>query len=231
MIHLISWSFFYRSNVFTKAYWCINDKAFTAFCGILAGLNQIVDNCFLELGVKDWKQSTIGFGADGASVNLGKRQGVASLLKREVSHLIDIHCLPHRLELSILEMQRECKYVKEVYDILHLVWKTYHYSPKSKRELKVLGDELGLDVLKPRPVKGSRWLPLVSGALRVFIKPVKEGSIPSDPAQYAAVLAHMEHLATTSTNADVKGRAKFITKAMKYLLSPSVTSYLTCLIF
>ena len=48
-----------------------------------------------------------------------------------------------------------------------------------------------------------------------MINPVKDGSIPSDPAQYAVVLAHMEHLATTSTNADVKGRAKFITKAMK----------------
>ena len=165
--------------------------------------------------MKEWKKSTIGFGADGASVNLGKRRGVASLLKREVHHLIDIHCLPHRLELSMLEMQQQCKYVKEVYDILHLVWKTYHFSPKSKRELTALGNELGLDVLKPRPVKGSRWLPHVSGALRVFIKPVKDGSIRSDPAQYAAVLAHMEHLATTSANADVKGRAKFIAKAMK----------------
>ena len=95
------------------------------------------------------------------------------------------------------------------------MWKTHHFSPKSKRELKALGNELGLDVLKPRPVRGSRWLPHVSGALRVFIKPVKDGSISSDPAQYAAVLAHMEHLATTSTNADVKGRAKFIAKAKK----------------
>ena len=33
--------------------------------------------------------------------------------------------------------------------------------------------------------------------------------------QYATVLTHMEHLATTSFNSDVKGRAKFTTKAMK----------------
>ena len=163
----------------------------------------------------EWKKSTIGFGADGASVNLGKRQGVASLLKPKVRRLIDIHCLPHRLELSMLEMQQECKYVKEVYNILHLVWKTYHFSPKSKRELQASGNELGLDVLKPRSVKGSKWLPHVSGALRDFMKPVKDGSICSDPAQYAVVLAHMEHLATTSTNADVNGRDKFIAKAMK----------------
>ena len=177
-----------------EAYRCINDKTFDPVCLIFAGLLQVVDNCFSDLGVKEWKKSTIGFGVDGASVNLGKRRGVASLLKREVDHLIDIHCLPHRLELSMMEMQQECKYVKEVYDILHLVWKTYHFSPKSKRELKALGNELGLDVLKPRPVRGSGWLPHASGALRVFIKPVKDGSIRSDPAQYAAVLAHMEHV-------------------------------------
>ena len=115
----------------------------------------------------------------------------------------------------MLEMQRECKFVQNVYNILHLVWKTYHYSPKSRRELDALGKELGLDVLKPRPVKGSRWLPYVSGALKVFIKPQKDGNMSRDPAQYAAVLTHMEHLATKSTNSDVKGRAKFIIKAMR----------------
>lgn len=102
-----------------------------------------------------------------------------------------------------------------MYGILHLVWKTYHYSPKHGRELDALGKQLGLDVLKPRPVKGSRWLPHFTGALQVFIKPQKGGDMSRDPAQYAPVPTHMEHLAATSTNSDVKGRAKFITKAMK----------------
>ena len=70
----------------------------------------------------------IGFGADGTSVNLGKRQGVAAILKKEIFHLIDIHCLGHQLELSMLEMQGECKFkfLQNVYDILHLEQKTYH---------------------------------------------------------------------------------------------------------
>ena len=157
----------------------------------------------------------IEFGVDGASVNLGKRQGVAAILKREISNLIDIHCLSHRLELSTLEMQRECKFVQNVYDILQLAWKTYLYSPKCRRELDALGRELGLDVLKPRPAKASRWLPHVSGALQVFIKRQKGGNMFCDPPQYATVLTHMEHRVTTSIKSDVKGRAKFITKAMK----------------
>ncbi|KAK2550070.1 hypothetical protein P5673_029254 [Acropora cervicornis] len=112
-------------------------------------------------------------------------------------------------------MQRGYKFVQNVYDILQLAWITYLYGPKCWRELDALGRELGLDVLKPRPVKGSRWLPHVSGALQVFIKRQKGGNMTCDPPQYATVLTHMEHLVTTSTKSDVKERAKFITKAMK----------------
>ena len=85
---------------------------FTTFCYILAGFVQVINNCFADLGLKEWKKSTIGFGEDGASVNLGRRQGVASILKQEVDHLIDIHCLPHRLELSMLEMQQIANMLK-----------------------------------------------------------------------------------------------------------------------
>ena len=66
--------------------------------------------------------------------------------------MVEIHCFPHRLELALLSMQRDCQLVNKVYEILHLVWKTYHYSPKSKRELKALGTELGIDVCQPSRV-------------------------------------------------------------------------------
>ena len=42
----------------------------------------------------------------------------------------------------------------------------------------------------------------------------------ASPCQWCgAVVTHMEHLATTSTDADVKGRAKFIEKAEKASLA------------
>ena len=43
----------------------------------------------------------------------------------------------------------------------------------------------------------------------MFIKPVKE------ELQYAAVLQHMEHLASTSPKAEIKGRALNVSRAMK----------------
>ena len=70
-------------------------------------------------------------GSDGASVNIGKKGGVAALLRHEVPHMIDFHCLPHRLELALLEMQKSCKLVSTIYDVLQLIWKTVsHVIPR-----------------------------------------------------------------------------------------------------
>lgn len=83
-----------------------------------------------------------------------------------------------------------------------MIWKTYHYSPKSTHELQAIGNKLGVSVLKPTQVSGTRWLPHISQALKVLITPNSDGS-----GQYAAVLCHMDHLHATSKNAD-KGGSK-----------------------
>lgn len=73
-----------------------------------------------------------------------------------------------------------------------------------------MGSELGVNVLKPTQVSGTRWLPHISRALKVMIEPGKEGS-----GKYAAVLSHMDHLSAASKNADIKGRAKYVTEKMR----------------
>ena len=41
-----------------------------------------------------------GFSSDGAKVLVGKQNGVAALLKRENTCMIDVHCIAHRLALA-----------------------------------------------------------------------------------------------------------------------------------
>ena len=36
-------------------------------------------------------------------------------------------------------MQRGCHQVEIIYEVLQMIWKTYHYSPKSTRELQAIG--------------------------------------------------------------------------------------------
>jgi len=64
-------------------------------------LKEAVCATFKEADVR-WESKLVAFGADGASVNLGKKSGLATLLKQEVPYLVDFHCLPHRLELALL---------------------------------------------------------------------------------------------------------------------------------
>lgn len=39
-------------------------------------------------------------------LNLGKKGGVSALLRQHSPHLVDFHCLPHRLELALVEVQK-----------------------------------------------------------------------------------------------------------------------------
>lgn len=57
----------------------------------------------------NWESKLVAFGADGASVNLGKKAGLATLLRKQVPYLMDFHCLPHRLELGPLRTPEQWK--------------------------------------------------------------------------------------------------------------------------
>ena len=63
-----------------------------------------------------------------------------------------------RLELAMLTVQKNEPWVGKLYDLLHLLWKTYHNGPKSQRELKAVGEMLGVNVSNPSSVKGNRLL-------------------------------------------------------------------------
>ncbi|KAM7379386.1 hypothetical protein PAMP_004943 [Pampus punctatissimus] len=109
-----------------------------------------------------------------------------------------------RLELAMLLVQQDNVIITQVYGVLHTVWKTYHFSPKSMRELMALG----ADPLVLSGVKGSQWLQHVSKALEIFLRGGKD-----DNGQFTAVYCHMDHLAQFSANADIAGRARKVMAA------------------
>ena len=73
---------------------------------------EIIDHILLTIGLIEWKDKVVGFGADGASVMMGHKGGVVALLKADVPNLIDIHCVAHRLQLSVLDAIRDHPYTK-----------------------------------------------------------------------------------------------------------------------
>jgi len=179
------------------------------------GVLDAIDHAFtnLQMSEREVTDRLIGFTADGASVNMGVKQGVQAKLKRRTPSLIEFWCMPHKLEIAVTKMLKDCNYVATVIEILDLIYKTYHFSPKSRRGLQAIAHELNLKAHMPTRVKGTRWLPHVRRALAVLLATPKSHS-DEDPGQYAAVLMHMEHLSATHTNAEIKGRAKKVVKEM-----------------
>ncbi|KAF4114194.1 hypothetical protein G5714_004417 [Onychostoma macrolepis] len=114
-----------------------------------------------------------------------------------------------RLELALLSVQKENPMIGKDYNLLNMVLKTYHFSSKSMRELRALGEDLGVKVNSPSGVKGTRWLPR---ALETLLKPGERGGSLQDPGQFTAVYVHMDHLASASANTDIAGRAKKVTE-------------------
>ena len=100
--------------------------------GVLAAINSAFETVLIE----NISEKLIAFTADGASVNMGSRNGVQARLRQDTPHLIqviDMWCMPHKLELSVSDTLKQTKTAATVLDIMELIYKTYHYSPKSRR--------------------------------------------------------------------------------------------------
>ena len=64
-------------------------------------------------------ERVMGFGSDGASVMVGRRAGVSTLLKQSNPEMTAIHCVAHRLALAVAQAGDAVPYVKAFKTLLH----------------------------------------------------------------------------------------------------------------
>ena len=168
------------------------------------GILQAIDNGFNYANVINWKDGLVGFGADGASVMMGRQNGVLKKIKDDVPHLIEMHCVAHKLELAILDAFKDESILTELKDLLQGIYKHYHYSPKALRELNELAQVLELSVLKPVSLLGTRWTPHLHRGLKVFLH------------NFAIIYTHFQNTAAQGNGASavMQGRARKITTQM-----------------
>ena len=168
------------------------------------GILQAIDNGFNYANVINWKDGLVGFGADGASVMMGRQNGVLKKIKDDVPHLIEMHCVAHKLELAILDAFKDESILTELKDLLQRIYKHYHYSPKALRELNELAQVLELSVLKPVSLLGTRWTPHLHRGLKVFLH------------NFAIIYTHFQNAAAQGNGASavMQGRARKITTQM-----------------
>ena len=174
---------------------CENSKA--------PGIKAAVESAMTEV-CRDWKKKTVALGADGANVMLRERNGVHGLLKQEIPHIIKVHCIAHRLELSFADTLSEVPVLKDVKELLQGIWKHYHYSAKAVRELKELAERLEVRAYKAVKADGTRWVPHLQRALNILLS-----------KSFQVVVLHFQHTSQArDASAQMQGRAMNYSKKL-----------------
>ena len=104
---------------------------------------EVIERIFFSRGLIEWKDKMVGFGDDGASVMLGRKGGVESLLIEDVPHMIEIHCVAHRLHAIC-----DHPYISEFDNDLKKIFNFYNKSPKRLGELRDVASLLEDNVRK-----------------------------------------------------------------------------------
>ena len=109
--------------------------------------------------------------SDGASVMLGKHNGVAAFLKRQIPHLTEQHCVAHREDLGIDDAWKDVPLMRDVETLLRTVYSTFSRSTVKRGKVEDLAKILDEDTLSFRPLSEVRWLSqhqAVNGVLRNY---------------------------------------------------------------
>ena len=168
--------------------------------GILKAIKSVMDTIDPQ-----WMQKLISTGTDGASVMMGRKGGVVSLIKQDAPQVIGIHCVAHNLELAFRDTLKSNETMMSIRDLLNGCWKHYKYSPKALRELRELAEAMEIKVRKPTKASGTRWVPHLLRALAVLL----QKNLP-------ATLSHFEHTAEArDASAEMQGWGRNLARKLR----------------
>ena len=92
------------------------------------------------------------------------------MLKRTHPYLVAIHCLAHRLELSIKDGFKQNKLYDKAITLLLGLYYHYKKSSKQKKELVRAFESVKQSVIFPTRVSGTRWIPHIMSSLTAFFR-------------------------------------------------------------
>ena len=145
-----------------------------------------------------------------ASVMVGIRAGVTTLMKKKNPFMISTHCIAHRLALASGQAADSITYVKKYQQYINTIYKYYHYSPKHWSKLKEMQAILQCAETKFKQTFHTRWLSFEGAveAILVNLDPLMAALISdseSDPTARGLLtfISTFQFLATTHFLADV----------------------------
>ena len=110
----------------------------------------------------------MGLGSDGASVMTGKGKGVTGMMLRKKPHLVDVHCIAHKLALCTSQAAENLPPLKEYQETVTAIYYYFKYSSCKQRKLAAIGKVLNAPQLKYKEVHSVRWLSFFDALETVF---------------------------------------------------------------
>lgn len=98
------------------------------------------------------------FTSDGASVMLGKCNGVAAILRQSIPHMLEQHCVAHREDLAIDDAWKEIPLIKDIETLIRTVYTLFSRSSIRKVKLEEIANAADSDVVSFKPLNEVRWL-------------------------------------------------------------------------
>ncbi|XP_014662095.1 PREDICTED: zinc finger protein 862-like [Priapulus caudatus] len=155
-------------------------------------------------------QKMVAVACDGASVMVGCKAGVGALLRKDQPSLVTLHCMAHRLELSLKDASKSLKlYDKAINTVAMGLYYFYHNSSLNRamlrRSYEALKQNNDSAFLIPTRIGGTRWIGHTMRALTNLI------------SSYKYIMAHLGQLTETTerVSADSKSKAHAFMKLLK----------------
>ncbi|KAL5016780.1 hypothetical protein ScPMuIL_006369 [Solemya velum] len=113
-------------------------------------------------------EKVMSLGSDGASVMTGKKNGVAAIMRRSNPHMVNVHCVAHRLALCTSQAAADIPLLQKHQQTLTDLF--YYFKGSSKRESRLHEIQAILDdpCLTIKEIHSVRWLSYFNALTTVF---------------------------------------------------------------
>ncbi|KAI5071611.1 hypothetical protein GOP47_0013862 [Adiantum capillus-veneris] len=95
---------------------------------------------------------------DGCATMVGRKKGVATLLKKVNPRLTAIHCVAHRTNLATSDTSKKIPYARQIDTLVNGIANYFSSSSNRMENLQDLQEELDCDVVKMQRIFEIRWL-------------------------------------------------------------------------
>lgn len=133
---------------------------------------------------------------DGASVNIGKHNGLVNLMDSPFY----VHCYNHLLDLCLKDAIKQDSNASKIISLIKVICGFYRSSPKLTRELLRAGEALNTKILSFKPICDTRWANSLEASILAILQ------------NYTAIVQHLTNINSNHSNysSNVKTSAKGI---------------------